>query len=317
MLYKQHVESFTRIGKSSIAVGHCDELLLSTNNGKKWTHLGRLPERNIIKQILWIDSQHLVINASFTGRGVIYYSKDRGRSFIAVLRNTGSSQPIQWDTTGARLYAVVNTNRFYCSTDNGRTWHITGSKIPFEQRPNVSHFCSLTSFFEQGSKVFYATTSYPGQILRSRDTGKHWERIFSDSVILRNREIPMLGKLRDGRYFAVSAGGSVDAPGYALLSSRSGREWKTLPAPEGMWSFAELPSHPGFIVATGFSLGRRLGDAAAFVTDDYGYTWQPLPILNATLVWQVECLSPSARGRSTWLLATDQGLVQLKLGSPY
>ena len=174
-----------------------------------------------------------------------------------------------WDTASGLLYAADNTNRFYVSYNKGRTWRRHGSRIPYKQRPNVSHFCSLASFIENGRRTFYVTSSYPGKIFRTRDTGQHWQCVFSDSVF-RNREIPKLGKLSDGRYFACSAEGIIDAPGSVLIGNRDGYHWKIVPAPEGLWYFDELPSHPGYIVAGGFSLGRNAGDAALFLTKNYG-----------------------------------------------
>jgi|GEM_PF-6805222 len=285
-------------------------LLITHNFGKSWKQRGELPERNIIKQIVWIDASHVAINASNNGHGKIFYSCDGGRKFEITLNNTAASNGIVWDTASGHLYAIDNLNRFYVSYTKGRTWQGHGSRIPFEQRPNVSHFCSLTSFKENGRQDIFATSSYPGQIFRTRDTGRHWQRVFSDSIFYRNREIPMMGKLRDGRFLAVSAQGTVDEPGGLLIGSRTSHQWKNVPTPEGLWAFAEDPFRPGFIVAGGFGLGRRPEDAAAFWTNDYGLSWHPKPLLGAILVWQIEFLAPHS-----WILATDMGLVELNISS--
>ncbi|MGH7237623.1 MAG: WD40/YVTN/BNR-like repeat-containing protein [Candidatus Saccharimonadales bacterium] len=312
VLYKFHVESFARLDDSSIAVGHCQQLLATHNSGKTWELVGELPERNIIKQIVWIDSKHVdspspvMVNASFTGHGKIYYSCDGGRSFEASLRNTASSSAIVWDSSSDRLYAVDNTPRIYCSMNFGKTWQPIGTKISCAHR-DVSHVCSLASFVEYNRRDFYVTKADAGEIFRTEDTGKTWQRVFSDSAF-RDREIPKLGKLHDGRFFAVTAEGMIDAPGTVLIGSRDGGGWKNVPAPEGLWGFDELPSRPGFIVAGGFSLGRNAGDAALFLTNNYGRTWERKQVLNAALVSQVECFAPDS-----WILATDHGLLQLNI----
>ncbi|HET6401687.1 MAG TPA: hypothetical protein VFH95_09840 [Candidatus Kapabacteria bacterium] len=306
VLYKHHVESFSRLDDSSIAVGHCQQLLVTHDLGKTWELRGELPERNIIKQIVWIDSEHVVVNASFTGHGKIFYSCDGGRSFTPSLKNTASSESIVWDTASERLYAIDNTPRIYTSSNFGQTLQPIGKKIPYAER-DVSHVCSLASFIEHGRRDFYVTKADAGEIFRTEDTGKTWRRVFSDSSF-RDREIPKLGRLHDGRFFAVTAYGMIDVPGTVLIGSREGDNWKTVPALEGLWGFDENPLRPGFIVAGGFSLGRNAGDAAVFFTPDYGRAWYRKQVLGAILVWQVEFLKPDS-----WLLASDKGLLQLTI----
>lgn len=316
VLYSRHVESFSRVNAFGIAVGHSNQLSFSSNLGRSWTVLGTLPESNIIKQILWLDSLHIIVNASYTGHGVIFCSNNGGKNFSASLRNTGANESIVWDTAAGVLYTLDNKNVFWMSSDQGQTWRITGGKIPFQQRQNVSHFCSLTALSEGGPLLFYATTAYPGRIFRSVDTGKHWQRIFTDSIILRNREIPHLSKLSDGRLFAVSAEGSVDAPGYALLGTSIGDNWTLISVPQGLWYSVELPSQPGCIVTAGFGTGRSLTNSAVFITHDFGQNWLPHRLLGACLGWKLECIDSGSQGRpSKWLVATEKGLLLTSLES--
>lgn len=242
---------------------------LSSDGGATW----KAPVPNVAGQLLWLDSDRLLICAGTTAAGTpaCWRSGDRGASVTAV-----TGQALAYSNTGLHPLALGRTNVevFSFSRQDADLFHSTdaGSSWSKHTVPTSGHVRSISAV-PGGTEVWLTTTER--ELFRSRD-GVNWESIAPPSDTF----FPHITGLDVGAF--AGFGVAVTGAPYAMTwrSTDSGERWSEAVSPDG---FFGLPIEHVALLRVGTDrLVALWADASdvtapihASVSDDYGRSWSP------------------------------------------
>jgi photosystem II stability/assembly factor-like uncharacterized protein len=185
--------------------------------GNDWIKLGAVTPGNVIKHILMVSKSRLILNSWNGHEGSIHLSTDSGHTFREMCDKTGNGEILFYDKHAKLLYAAaLHAPHLLTSTDLGETW----SLIPTADSSRLSHVCAMFAMKSQGRLQFFLSSSEPGEVLCSDDTGKHWITVLAGKHFW-GRELPAIAGTRDE--LALCTTDSDDSTGVNCYTSDSGR----------------------------------------------------------------------------------------------
>lgn len=234
-------------------------------------------------------------------KGGICVSEDGGKTWKPTTEGMGSDSPatnIVLDTKskpGLRtLYASVYNKGIFKSTDDGKTWTlknrgIDGNTAAFELTltPNGNLFVTITPtpVHKNGKK---GREFYSGAVYKSSDGAETWKKLTISDGLLFPNGIAYDYKNPDRLYLACwsdiflsdliggdiakNSGGNekLKMPGGIFLSEDGGTTWNSVfDRNQYVYDVTADPYHAGRLYANTFN-------QAAYRSDDYGKTWNPI-----------------------------------------
>lgn len=306
-LYWDHVEGFcvSTTGKE-IYAGSRNRLYFSSDFGKNWVLLGKLPTVKLIRQIIPISRRTIFINASNGGYGECFLSTDSGHTFCESLPSTGAGNCASFIPETGTLYAAAeNPFNLMRSDDSGFMWAPEGSQLDSIKPDQV---CSLLITSDRSGKEFYVSTSRPPAIYCKTEQEHTWRKCFQRPTKELNREVPLVTKWGN-RLVACLANDPHGTRESIYLSEDDGDKWRGIKCPFIIWGIGVNASDPKTIWVGNYGGYTRSKDSSALqFTRNEGLTWQLIPNCEATIFWQLQVLADG-----TLFAATDFGLLRVKL----
>lgn len=229
-----------------IAAGTRGLLMRSTDDGRSWTEI-RLPGEGTVGPLFTLPQGRVL--ALSTDRGILG-SDDGGQSWSPGDANPGVIwQSLANDPETGHIVAIGRDTLPHFSNDGGRHWQATASQ---DAKGAVRVKFIGGAFLAAGRE---------GEILRSTDGGRHFERVF----------LPVFAELRDFEAMPGVSGGivAVGNKGSILRSLDAGKSWKAVSSgsQDILRSIVSEPSRGTLLVA-----GRS---GPVLRSDDAGLSWRP------------------------------------------